>query len=59
MDFDSISSITYVKEMPNLHTHSLVIHLGVVKFCGLRGEDKRGWEGRIKNGVRRKLMITF
>ena len=32
---------------------------GVVKFCGLRGEGRRGSEGRLKNGVRMKLMITL
>ena len=37
--------------MPNLHTHSLgFICIGVVKFCSLRGEGRRGWEARLKNG---------
>ena len=31
---------------------------GVVKFCNLREESRRGWEGRLKNGVRIKHMIT-
>ena len=31
---------------------------GVVKFCILRGEGRKGWEGRLKNGVRMKHMIT-
>ena len=34
-------------------THLLVVNLGVVKFCSLRGE------GRLKNGVRIKHMITL
>ena len=40
--------------MPNLHTHTTHIindSFGVVKLCSLRGEDKRGLEGRVKNGV--------
>ena len=61
--FDSIPSITYVKEMPNLHTHTKHTDFsdpnGVVKFCSLRGEVRRGWEGRVKNGVRMKHMITL
>ena len=51
----------YVKGMPNLHTHPTHTHLGsfgVVQFCSLRGEGRRGWEGRLKNGVRMKHMIT-
>ena len=47
----------YVKEMPNLHTHTQHILIsdsfGVVKFCSLRGE------GRVKNGVRMNHMITL
>ena len=31
----------------------------VVKSCSLRGEGRRGWEGRLKNGVRMKHMITL
>ena len=31
---------------------------GVVKFCSLRWECRRGWEGRLKNGVRMKHLIT-
>ena len=34
-------------------------NIQVVKFCSLRGEGGRGWEGRVKNGVRMKLMITL
>jgi hypothetical protein len=30
---------------------------GVVKFCRLRGEGRKGWERRVKNGVRMKYMI--
>ena len=50
--------------MPNLHTHTHNTHLindsfGVVKFCSLRGEGRKGWEGRVKNGVRMKHMITL
>ena len=48
--------------MPNLNTHTYNIHsLGGsfrgVKFCSLRGEGKKGWEGRLKNGI--KHMITL
>ena len=32
---------------------------GVVKFFSLRGEGRLGWEGRLKNGVRMKHMITL
>ena len=42
--------------MPNLHTahntHSFMDPFRVVKFYSLRGEGRRGWEGRVKNGVR-------
>ena len=44
--------------MPNLHTHTqhalISGSFGVVKFCSLRGEGRRGWEGILKNGVRMK-----
>ena len=49
--------------MPNLHTHTQHIlkndPFEAVKFCSLRGEGKMGWEGRVKNGVRMKHMITL
>ena len=49
--------------MQNLHTHTqqtLICDLfGVVKFRSLRGEGRRGWEGRVKNGVRMYNMITL
>ena len=49
--------------MPNLHTHTQHTFIndsfGVVKFCSLRGEGRRGWEVRDKNGVRMKHMITL
>ena len=46
--------------MPNLQTHTLINDLfAVVKFCSLRGEGRRGWEDRFKNGVRIKHMITL
>ena len=49
--------------MPNLHTHTQHAlnsgSFGVVKFCSLRGEGRRGWEVRLKNGVRMKHMITL
>ena len=32
---------------------------GVVQFCGLRGEGRRDWERRAKNGMRMKHMITL
>ena len=33
---------------------------GVVKYSSFRGKGKmgKGWEGRLKNGVRMKHMIT-
>ena len=46
--------------MPNLHTQTLISDpFGIVKFCSLRGERRRGWEGRVKNGVDMKHMITL
>ena len=47
--------------MPNLHTqHTLISDpFGVVELCSLRGEGRRGLEGRIKNGMRMKYMITL
>ena len=40
--------------------HTLIIDsFGVVKFFSLRGEGRSGWEGRVKNGVRMKHMITL
>ena len=45
-----------------IFTHYTYSHLfvlfGVVKFCSLRGEGRRGWEGLLKNGVRMKHLIT-
>ena len=32
---------------------------GVVKFCSLRGEGRRGSEGRLKNGVIMRHMIKL
>ena len=51
----------YVKEMPNLHTQHTLINdsFGVVKFCSLSEEGKRGREGRVNNGVRIKHKITL
>ena len=51
-------TFTYLKEMPNLHT-LISDSSGVVKFCSLRGEGRRGWEGRVKDGVRMKHMIIL
>ena len=49
-----------MKDTPNLHnTHTHLGSFGVVKFCSLRGEGRRGWERRVKNGVRMKQMITL
>ena len=56
INFESIPSITYVKEMTNLHTH-LFDPFRVVKFCSLRREGRRGWKDRVKNGVRLNHMI--
>jgi hypothetical protein len=44
---------------PNLHTF-ISDSFGDAKFCSLRlrGEGRRGWEGRLKSGVRMKYMIT-
>ena len=51
----------YLKMKPNLHTHTqhtlISDPFGVVKFCSLRGEGRRDWEHRVKNGVRMKHMI--
>ena len=37
----------YEREMPNLHTHTqhtlIGDTVGVVKFCSLREEGRRGW----------------
>ena len=47
--------------MPNLHTlytHTIISDpFWVVKFCSLRGEGRRKWEGWLKNGVRMKHMF--
>ena len=52
-----------MKEMPNLHTHTqhtlISDPFGVVNFCSLRGEGRRGWKGRVKKGVRMKHMIIL
>ena len=50
----------FVKDMPILHTqHTLISDsFGAVMFCSLREEGKGGWEGKVKNGVRMKHMIT-
>ena len=49
--------------MQNLHTHTqhtlIRVSFGVVKFSSLREEGRRGWEGRVKNGVRIKHMIKL
>ena len=40
--------------------HTLISDsFGVVKFISLREEGRMGWEGRVKNGVRMKHMITL
>ena len=38
------------------HTHN-TYSLGLI--CSLRGDGRRGWEARLKNGVRMKQMIIF
>ena len=48
-----------MKDPPNLHTHTQLGSFGVVKFCSLRGEGRRSGDGRLKNRVRMKQMITF
>ena len=49
--------------MSNLHTHTqhtlIRGSFGIVKFCSLRGEGRRGWECRLKNGVTINHMITL
>ena len=48
--------------MLNLHTHTTHTHcdpFGVVKFCSFRGEVRSGWEGRLKDGVILRHMITL
>ena len=52
INFDSIPSIIYVKEMPNLRTHSLLINLGFVKFCSLEGKVEGKVESVGKVGLR-------
>ena len=51
----------YMKNMPNLHTqtHTLISVSFGVKVLKLRGEGRRGWEGRVKNGERMKHMIAL
>ena len=39
------------RDAKSTHTHD---SFGVVKFCSLRGEGRRGREGELKNGVRMK-----
>ena len=51
-------SITYVKDTPNLHTHTHLGSFGVVQLFSLREEGRRGREGWLKNGVRMKHMIA-
>ena len=48
-----------MKEIAHTHTTLINDSFGVVKFFSLRGEGRRGWEGRVKNGVRMKHMITL
>ena len=31
---------------------------GVVNFCSLRGKGRKGWEDRLKNGMKMKHMIS-
>ena len=55
INFKSILFITHVKEMPNLHTPTHTYYwfiLGCKVLYSLRGEGRRGWEGRLTNGVR-------
>ena len=52
----------FVDERDPKSSHTTHIHhgsFGVVKFCSLREVGRRGWEGRLMNGVRMKQMITF
>ena len=53
----------YIKEMLNLHKHTqhtfISDSFGVVLFCNLGGEGRRGWEVSVKNGVRIKHMVTL
>ena len=44
--------------MPNLHA-LISVSFGVVNFCSLRDEGRRGYEGRLKNGVRLKHVIAL
>ena len=43
------------------HTqHTLISDsFGVLNFCSLRGEGRKGWIDRVKNGIRMKHMITL
>ena len=40
------------RDAKSAHTHN-------THSCSLRGEGRRGWEIRVKNGVRMKHMITL
>ena len=51
-----------MKVTPNIHTHTHSLGLigdsfGVVKISRLRREGRKGWERRVKIGVRMKHMI--
>ena len=45
--------------MPKSAHTPIGVSFGVVRFCSLIGEGRRGWEGRVKNRVRMKNMITL
>ena len=55
------TKIQGVEGKVSAHTqHTLISDsFGVVKFGSLRREGRRGWKGRVKNGVRMKHMITL
>ena len=57
---DTASELLSIRDTKSAHTHTLISDLfGVVNLCSLRGEGRRGREGRVKNGVRMKHMITL
>ena len=61
VDFFTISPETVKTEYRWFRSNLVNIEVGdsfgVVKFCSLRGEGWKGWERRVKNGVRMKHMI--
>ena len=50
------------RDAKSAHTHTTHSHcdpFGVTKFCSLRGDGRRDWESRVKNGMRMKHIIAL